>query len=194
MNIIGVDYGSKMAGTTVLAHLQEEQLTLAQSVKKQDADQFLVEKVTTLQPSHLLLDAPLSLPGVYRGLPDCDNFFYRKSDQAVQAMSPMFLGGLTARAMQLAHQLREQPVEIVEIYPSKLAELLGLKALNYKKRKADLLPVCKKLKAILPFPFTPAAVSNWHQVDAVLALYSGWRFLHNEHETFGNANEGQIVV
>ncbi len=194
MNIIGIDYGAKMAGTTVIAHLQDEQLTLTQSVKKQDADKFLVGKVKEIEPSHLFLDAPLSLPGVYRNLPNCDSFFYRKSDQAVQAMSPMFLGGLTARAMQLAHQLQHQALEIVEIYPAKLAELLGLKALNYKKKQVDVLPVCEKLQATLPFPFNPAAVSNWHQVDAVLALYSGWRFLHDEHETFGNATEGQIVV
>ena len=128
MNIIGIDYGAKMAGTTVIAHLHDEQLTLTQSVKKQDADKFVLEKVAAIQPTHLFLDAPLSLPGVYRSLPDCDSFFYRKSDQAVQAMSPMFLGGLTARAMQLAHQLQNQGLEIIEIYPAKLAERLGLKA------------------------------------------------------------------
>jgi len=194
MNIVGVDYGSKAGGTTVMAHLQEEQLTLSQSAKKQDADKFLLEKIKALQPTHMFLDAPLSLPGVYRGLPDCESFFYRKSDRELQAMSPMFLGGLTARAMQLANQLQDSGMEVIEIYPSKLAEILGLKELDYKKNKAALQPVCEKLNTFLPFPFSPPTITNWHQVDAVLALYSGWRFLHNAHETFGNVVEGQIVV
>ena len=104
--IFGVDYGSKMAGTTVVAVARERQIDLLQSGRKQDADAWLLETAVAQQPDHIFLDAPLSLPGVYRHLPGRSDYFYREADRELQAMSPMFLGGLTARAMQLHERLR----------------------------------------------------------------------------------------
>jgi hypothetical protein len=97
--ILSIDYGSKLAGTTAVCFEKNNQLHLAQSVKKQDADAWLRQLISTKKPAAVYIDAPLSLPGVYRG--EGSDYFYRAGDRAVGAMSPMFLGGLTARAMQL---------------------------------------------------------------------------------------------
>lgn len=194
MRIAGIDYGSKMAGTTVIAYLEAGKVQLFQSEKKKDADKFLLEKLESLGVQQIFLDAPLSLPGVYRDLPDYDDFFYRKGDKILKAMSPMFLGGLTARAMRLKQQLQAKGMKVREIYPAQLAKKLNLSELKYKKQKEHLTPVCQHLAQLLPYAFDATNISNWHQVDALLALYSGWRFLQNEHETFGDSEEGQIII
>ena len=77
MRIAGIDYGSKLAGTTAIAFVENNLACLLQSERKQDADSFIREWVSAWNPTHLFLDAPLSLPGVYRGLPWCNDFFYR---------------------------------------------------------------------------------------------------------------------
>jgi hypothetical protein len=39
-----------------------------------------------------------------------------------------------------------------------------------------------------------ATVSNWHQVDALLALLAAIRYMHKAHSVFGNEVEGMIIV
>ncbi len=194
-NIAGVDYGSKLAGTTVIAHLLNGSIRLYQSQKKKDADAFLRNWVKEQAPSHLFLDAPLSLPGVYTMPSLYDDYFYRKADRELRAMSPMFLGGLTARAMRLKKEWSDTDIRLVEIYPAKLADLLLIRALGYKKQKAQLERVLEKMApALHGFEWSPSEIDNWHQVDALLALMSGLRFLKDEHLAFGEEKEGIIVV
>ncbi len=195
LNIAGVDYGSKLAGTTVIAHLEGQMLSFYNSIKKKDADAFLLTWVREHTPTHLFIDAPLSLPGVYRAPDQYDDYFYRQADREVRAMSPMFLGGLTARAMKLKRALSRSDLQIMEIYPSKLADLLEIRELGYKKKKAHLEGVLHKLANELSSYQWPAeAISNWHQVDALLALLSGLRYLEGAHLTFGDEEEGRIIV
>ena len=105
--IIGVDYGSKLAGTTVIAYNMGDGIRLERSKKNQDADQMIIDFVAEYNPQVIGIDAPLSLPGVYTGLVGFEDYHYRACDKALKAMSPMFLGGLTARAMNSGHQLRK---------------------------------------------------------------------------------------
>ena len=133
--IIGIDYGAKMAGTTVIARMYEHnKVDFHASIKNQDADQFVAGFISNNEDIWLAyIDAPLSLPRVYsQDVPD-GNYFYREADKATGAMSPMFLGGLTARAMRLSVELTKLGVKVVETYPSKLADVLKLKEKNYKK-------------------------------------------------------------
>lgn len=97
MNFAGVDYGSKLAGTTVITFLSQNQLVTYQSPKGKNADDWLKNLLSTQKIGTIYIDAPLSLPSAYCG--KGDNFHYRKADQMLHAMSPMFLGGLTARAI-----------------------------------------------------------------------------------------------
>ncbi|MCB0586850.1 MAG: hypothetical protein KDD06_16200 [Phaeodactylibacter sp.] len=194
MRIAGIDYGSKLAGTTAIAFVENNLACLLQSERKQDADSFIREWVSAWNPTHLFLDAPLSLPGVYRGLPWCNDFFYREADRALKAMSPMFLGGLTARAIQLKTQLRKEGVEILEVYPSYLARELGIGRQQYKKSLSCLPVATKALSSHLPFPLKEDKLDSWHQFDALLALISGFRYGQGRHLLFGDEAEGAIIV
>lgn len=191
MNILGIDYGSKLAGTTVAAQLTDDGIQLFSSVKGKDADAFLLKLIAERQTEAIYLDAPLSLPGVYRGLEGCDDYFYRRADRELRAMSPMFLGGLTARAMRLKAQLQPRPV--YEVYPGVWAGRWEWKKLGYKKKKGDLAVVLKEARKVFPFALPPE-ISSWHALDALLAAWAGWRHQHGEAEEIGEKAEGQILI
>ena len=197
--IYGIDYGSRRAGTTVIARwtpdAPERKVDFGISEKKADADLFVQTHFLRDRPQHIFLDAPLSLPGVYVGLPDCHDHFYRRCDRELKAMSPMFLGGLTARAMRLAVFLRKHDCHVHEVYPGALAREWKLKDLNYKEQKGYLPDVITALQERLPeLPFTAKDIRTWHHVDALLALVSGIRFLREEAVIVGDAAEGVILV
>jgi len=194
MEHIGIDYGSKMAGTTAIAYLEGDSMYFAQSQKKKDADAFVRNWVNEHQPQTVLLDAPLSLPGVYTQPVSYEDYFYRAADRLLKAMSPMFLGGLTARAMKLSRTLEQQHISVVETYPSRLADVLGLDRKRYKIDKAYLPLATTIIMQQMERLQLAEAPANWHQVDALLAFCSGWRYQQGLHELYGEAAEGVIVV
>ncbi len=182
-----------MAGTTVLAI--NHPLELFASQKKQDADAFILQTINALQVRKVYLDAPLSLPGIYRELPNCQDYFYRQGDRTLRAMSPMFLGGLTARAIKLKDQLQAMGIEVFEVYPAPLAKMWDLPDLGYKKQKANLPTVCNALRNKLPFSVPDfKTINDWHHVDALLALAIAYRHEKGEAQAYGNPQEGIILV
>jgi len=204
-HLYGIDYGAKLAGTTVVAWLSGRTLQFSASAKKQNADRFLLDFFSDRPPGKIFIDAPLSLPKVYRrgsndsppassfateeDLPD---FHYRACDRALGAMSPMFLGGLTARAMKLAFQLRRDGHTVQETYPGMLARHLELTTSGYKGDKKEI-ERCLNI-AINTFDVTCPAelLLNWHHFDALLALSSALRHERREATIVGD-EEGLIV-
>lgn len=189
---LGIDYGSKLAGTTTICFEQKEQLIIVQSEKKQDADKFIQQTVAQLKPTAIFIDAPLSLPLAYFG--KGDNYFYREGDKVLQGMSPMFLGGLTARAIRLTKEFEKINISCYETYPAQIVKhYLADKTEGYKKQKTFLVDFCKILAMELPFTFAETP-TNWHQVDSVLAWWTGWRFYTGEVKRYGKEEEGVIFV
>lgn len=193
--ICGIDYGSKLAGTTVLAagNLSSKIVSFHESKPRQDADAFLWKTIAYLQPGLVGIDAPLSLPGVYTGLSGCSDYFYRIADKSLQAMSPMFLGGLTARAMQLTSRLKQSGITVLETYPSAQAQRMHLRDSGYKKSVPAIGEVLEKIRILFSeWQFT--GCTTWHHVDALLALLAMYRFTQGIHERFGSEPEGLIVI
>ncbi|MFK8056685.1 MAG: hypothetical protein AB8F78_11245 [Saprospiraceae bacterium] len=190
--IVGIDYGSKLAGTTVLAIAFEGKIRIEQSLKKKDADKFIVDTLSALPPGKVGLDAPLTLPGVYSNSEDYSDYFYRACDRELKAMSPMFLGGLTARAMRLTSQLKKLGWEVGEVYPAALAKALPLSA--YAKTEASSIPeVHLELTSLLsPLGKLPELL-NYHQVDGAVALLAAYRNATESGKSIGDA-EGLIWI
>jgi len=182
---LGIDYGAKLAGTTAICWEVEGRLNVSGSKKNQDADAFLMDSIQVLKPTQIFIDAPLSLPGAYFG--KTEDFHFREADRQVSAMSPMFLGGLTARAMSLRSNLPD--VLFFETYPRELVRILDLKE-HYKVDPGLFL---SELGDRLPYPLDSKSL-DWHQVDAVLAWLSGWRFRNDRCKVFGHSGEGMIWV
>lgn len=192
MKILGLDFGSKMAGTTAVC-FDAGGLQFEQSQKGKDADAFIMEIVDMLQPSKIFMDAPLSLPKAYFGQSGND-FFYRRCDRELKAMSPMFLGGLTARAIRLKHLFATAGIVVLEAYPrglvNKLAENNGLFTALYKNDLPAFTGLLVETFGIKMF----SAPTSWHQCDALLAYLTGTRWLDGRHTQFGDAGEGLIIV
>ena len=185
--ICGIDFGSRKAGTTVICWYHQK-LQLAFAEKGDDADRFLVEWVETMQPSHVFIDAPLSIPSAIIG--KGGDYMYRQCDRDLQAMSPMFLGGLTARAIRLKDLWQAQGISVHEVYPggcvrNSYASLMQL----YKK---DIQAFVSKLFEMLPYGHVTVNPANWHEVDAILAWEIGNRYLEKRAQVVGLPEEGLI--
>lgn len=194
--IIGIDFGAKNAGTTVIARMYEHnKVDFFSAEKNQDADEFIKKFIEEQEDIWLAyIDAPLSLPMVYKRINGSNDFFYREADRLTGAMSPMFLGGLTARAMKLKLEVEAMGIKMVETYPSKLAEVLHLKEKDYKGDKSQIPVLCDALKEVSSFEFDNDKVVDWHHFDALLCLYSAKRFEMQAAMVFGRPEEGVITV
>ncbi len=194
--IVGIDYGSKTAGTTVLAimNLDDKSIHFLASEKGRNADQFILNHLEKLEPEYVFVDAPLSLPGFFHHQEVYVDHMYRQCDRLLGAMSPMFIGGLSARAIKLKCTLRERNIEVRETYPAVWAKRWELKKIGYKKKLSELpksLAVVKK-KTLLNF--FPEKIASWHHLDSLLCLYSAFRYQQGIFESFGDPKEGIIII
>lgn len=183
MKHIGIDFGAKMAGTTAISFSNNQKIEVVISEKNKDADKFLSDFINKHTPKYIFIDAPLSLPNAYFG--KGENYFYRDCDIFAKAMSPMFLGGLTARAISLKHKFKD--INFIETYPKILGNLIDI--YDYKKNNVIFV---KKIEA--KFDISIGEIDNWHKIDAILAYCSGLRYFNEEHQVFGNQDEGLIIV
>lgn len=197
----GIDYGSKTSGNTVVCYHDGQAIHFYEADKK-DADLFIIDWITKRQSvqnhpmlTTVFLDAPLSLPAVYHSVVGFSNYHYRHCDMTLRAMSPMFLGGLTARALELKQCLRaKMNVETLEVYPKALAQIL-LQDLYHKKLTTnEIEALCRMLSKVIPELCLAQYPKTQHQFDALLAWVSGYRFLNQQHLVFGDLQEGTIIV
>lgn len=186
---LGIDFGAKMAGTTSVCYLNNGNLHISQSLKKSDADIFLQKLIVQLNPSEIFIDAPLSLPSVYFG--KGNDYFFRKCDKEVEAMSPMFLGGLTARAIKLKDCFPK--IKFFEAYPGLNAKLNFPEIITYYKSKNNIDSYLSIFLDKLPYPVKDRP-ENWHQVDSILAWLTGFRYTNNQAFTYGDESEGIVWV
>lgn len=187
-DIIGIDYGGRYAGTTAVASYSNSRIEVVSVEKGKDADAFLSEQVERIQPSLIAIDAPLSLPLAY--FQDNGDLSFRRCDRELNAMSPMFLGGLTARAIGLVRQWRKMGIEVIEVYPSALVRHLEL--VQYKKKGSPSQELMDELlERGLEYSVIP---QDMHQLDASLALMSGKRYTEGVALSFGKEQEGVIIV
>ncbi|MEM9547828.1 MAG: hypothetical protein AAGA77_17730 [Bacteroidota bacterium] len=188
----GIDYGSKLAGTTVITYDKEKTLYQISSRKKEDADALILNAVKELKPTGVYIDAPLSLPLAYFGRGK--DYFYREADKELKAMSPMFLGGLTARAMRLKSEINVLGIEVFETYPGAFIRSVPELDLIYnKKDKSNIVALLEVFRPMLKEVKLHNKPDNLHQFDSLLAWYSGYRHKNDQAQKIGNQEEGVIV-
>ncbi len=182
--IVGIDYGSKLAGTTVIAYDQRGLLCLDYVAKKKDADKSILAftEKNKSEIRQIGIDAPLSLPSAFFG--KGEDYFYRQCDRELRGMSPMFLGGLTARAIQLQHSVK---TSFIEVYPG-----ARMRSLNngdwYKKDLTRATEWLTKNKTVS----LKAHPLHWHAFDAILAWLITRDYLAGIASVVGIKNEGLI--
>lgn len=183
---IGIDFGAKKAGTTAIAYEKNKQIKVIISNKNEDADLFIKSFLKSNKIEYIFIDAPLSLPKVFtsKDKSNSSNYFYRKCDVESKAMSPMFIGGLTARAIKLKDSFPS--IKFIETYPKLLAHKID--NVYYKKNKLIFVKAIEKY-----FEIKIEEQKTWHEIDAILAYLSGCRYLKNEHHSYGDEDEGIII-
>ncbi|OEK01805.1 hypothetical protein BFP97_09875 [Roseivirga sp. 4D4] len=189
---IGIDYGSKLAGTTVIAYREEGKIHLVKSVKNKDADLMILEFVKENNVSVVGIDAPLSLPGVYSQLIGYNDYHYRACDKALKAMSPMFLGGLTARAMKLRSALVANDIEVFETYPVKAGNSLFTEDEGYRSKTPDYESMLDTLSKMGITLAKDSKLESGHDLDAILALDIVDRINKGDASVAGDSKEGVI--
>lgn len=192
--IVGIDYGSKLAGTTVISYYQNEMVRFYSSKHQQDADKFIIDKLEVLKPDYVFLDAPLSLPGKYANSKNYSDYFYRKADKELGAMSPMFIGGLTARAIRLRDYLSNMGIEVFETYPNKEAQLIEVDMRKYKKDEKHILELASYASHRFEVNVNHHQMTTWHHFDSFLAFIAGLKYLNQSHDSIGDEEEGLILV
>ncbi len=194
--LFGIDYGSKLTGNTVIAIFQKMKIFFMDVDKGVDADAFIINAADYFSPKKIFIDAPLTLPGVYTKVKGCKDFHFRQADLELGAMSPMFLGGIAARAMELKATLEEKGIEIYETYPRILATRLNLKTKGYKGSVLALKDcrdaVVKLFSTSIQLPKNE--ITTWHHLDALLALMSALNHVQGEGKVYGLKEEGQIFI
>ena len=186
----GIDFGSKMAGTTAVCFEEGGRIQILQSAKNQNADQFILDLAANFQPELVFIDAPLSLPARLINPQAKGDHFYRECDRLLGAMSPMFLGGLTARAIKLKDELKGHGIECIETYPAAFVSTVMEIEEAYKN---DIVGFAKALTPFFSSQPLPS-MQNWHQTDALLAWISGLRYLEKRSLSFGFPIEGVIII
>lgn len=186
---IGIDLGGQTTGSTAICYLQKGFLQFDQAPIRSNADDWIFNWLGKHQEiESIFIDAPLSLPAAY--FDKGRDFMFREADRQVGAMSPMFLGGLTARAIRLKYELEKKDLEIKETYPAHLEkELFG-----HKTPKKQSIPLERLDELSLLSGYGVSEVKNRHQYDALLAWVSGWRHYKQQHKVFGDQKEGVIII
>lgn len=190
---IGIDYGKKLKGTTAIAFSDDQYVTVRQAAEKQDADQWLLAWAEDLAPDRIFIDAPLSLPLAFYKPERADDYFYRACDREIKGMSPMFLGALTARAINLKHELEAMDVEVLEAYPVGLAQELLADQCPTGKEDPKKQKQWQLLAGRFPAELHKQPVDQ-HQVDALLTWWIGYRYWQNEHKEIGDRGEGCVMI
>jgi predicted nuclease with RNAse H fold len=165
----GIDFGSKMAGTTAIAWIDKDKnIHTLESEKNKDADAFLVDCLLQNNITKIGIDAPLSLPKGLYNLDNDLNCFYRDSDRELGAMSPMFLGGLSARAIQLYKTLTKKGITVFETYPAAFVKHENLQNFYNKKNSKLIVEFSDNLSQKIPFQLPET--KSWHVIDACICL------------------------
>jgi uncharacterized protein len=105
----------------------------------------------------------------------------------------MFLGGLTARAMKLAHTLLANQIQVLETYPKWHALRIGLLDFGYKSGVENIQRCTEVILPEIGIDLHREPES-WHELDALLALVTAQRFDKGEHSVVGEHEEGLIYL
>jgi uncharacterized protein len=188
----GVDFGSKLAGTTAITFILDDKIKIVQTTKGQDADKWLVKIIKENNLDYIFMDSPLSLPAAFFG--KGDDFNYRKADRLISAMSPMFLGGLTARAIKLKTELAHYGVSCIEVYPGGFVRNQADYQLFYNKK--DLTSLSKMTDELLQTIQHDISEkpTTYHQLDSLICWYIGDKYLKGQAQSLGDAEEGLIWI
>lgn len=185
----GIDFGARRSGNTAIAISVNQEVKFHQAEKGEDADAWIDDLMEKLPPEIIAIDAPLSLPSGWCG--GIGDLFYRQCDKEMKAMSPLFLGGLTGRAVRFKRGLKATKIKVIECYPKGFVNHL-LKG-EYPEINEGVETILEKLPDEIHLKVNKGP-ENEHQLDALMALVVAFRFRAQKAESHGKYGEGLIWI
>jgi uncharacterized protein len=185
----GIDFGARRSGNTAVAIAEDGKVRFYQTKKDQDTDAWLEELIEKHPPTLIAIDAPLTLPAGWCG--GIGDLFYRQCDEELRAMSPLFLGGLTGRAVKFHRKSKDAGIKMLETYPKGFVN--NLLDGEYPEVGSDLNPILQKLPKDIQLELNEQP-ANEHQLDALICLVVAFRFTKKEACAFGKYGEGLIWI
>lgn len=191
--VVGLDLAGSPARRTGYCRLDAR---LRTETRVLFGDEEVVEAVRAAAPSHVGIDAPLSLPHGRRSLDVPGPPHFRACDRALRALGirffPLTLGPmrqLTARGIALAGRLRAEGFSVLEAYPGGAQDILGL------PRKS--VGEAELRRAMQRFGFhgsIDAALPTHDELDAVLCAYTALEHRAGRSLVLGYPQEGELVL
>jgi len=183
----GIDFGARSRCSTAICRVCTNHLRVSLVPKAQDVDRWLVNVIMEENIQQVYIDAPLSLPLKYFDHSDeASTFHHRQADLELRAMSPLFLGGLTARAITLRHEMSQHGIQFYETYPKAVRRFCFVE-------KASDAKILERIIKRTGYLCDVEVLSNPHAFDSVLAWYAGWRHVNGQADSAGRPEEGVIL-
>ncbi|NYB51653.1 MAG: DUF429 domain-containing protein [Methanobacteriaceae archaeon] len=188
LKILGIDLAGKPDNPSGVCILEADENKFCEvSLSTLYSDKEILDKINSIQPSLIVMDAPLSLPKGRCCLDkNCEcavGGHFRQSEREIRVYGPVlpltFTGMkmLTLRGVGLAQVLREKYL-LKETHPRTVQKILGL----------------ENLKTDLERYFQIPLNSTSHELDAVLAALCGLYYLNESYVELGDVDEGTIII
>jgi len=150
------------------------------------SDKGIISKIIECKPTLIAVDAPLSLPK--------NKKFTRKADREMQKRGyPVFpprfrtMEKLTVRAIKLAHKMRSEGFDVIEVHPASTRKALKMPAKEWSKIQQTLTNMGFEGDI-------KTRTLTSHEIDAATAALTGYLHLKQKTELIGDRIEGYIVV
>ena len=195
--LFGIHFGSKLAGNTVISLMKQNKIYFFDVDEDVDADVFIYNAAKHFNPDVIFINAPLSIPGAFKDVCGCQDYEYREADKKVKSISPMIIGGITARAMRLKDKLEaELSTKVYETNSKAQANNYELLAKGYKNKSLNLVTCRNHISEQLNnrLMFRCQDIKTWDHLDAMLSLVTAMRFISGQALPYGNTEEGLIYV
>lgn len=184
IKIIGMDLAGKPENPTGICFLDSPKLNFSTFFEDNDILSYIYD----VDPSLIVIDAPLSLPKGRCCLSnECicskDGGHFRAAEVEIRKYGrtlPLTFHGmrmLTERGIKLADELKKK-YTVLESHPRTIQKILGFSNLHN-----DLMDYFE----------LPENISE-HELDAVLLVIAGIFYMKNEFMEFGDVEEGTIIL
>ena len=194
--LFGIHFGGLLSGDTVVAIFQKSGIVFMEVDEGINSDEFILNAAEHFKPGHVFIDAPLSLPGIYKEIDGCEDYHFRHADLDLKSISPMFVGGFAARAMRLKDELKKAGIEMYETCPKTTAKRFGLPSKGYKGSAQGLKCCRNDLSSRFHHNIEVAEedIKNWQHLDALMSLMAAMNYDQGCADKFGNEDEGLIFI
>ncbi|MEM4576466.1 MAG: DUF429 domain-containing protein [Candidatus Nezhaarchaeales archaeon] len=183
MKFLGIDLAASNKRPSGYCILHSKDLLCETGVVRSDEE--IMELALKTWPKVIAIDSPLSR--ALRGCPfrGCD-LEARKRGFMVLPLSMPSMTRLTERGIKLKESLGKAGFNVIEVFPTG-----GFKALGIKPPKRGFEEAVAGLKGL---GLKICSVRSVHELDAVMAAYTAYKYFKGEVEVLGNVKEGFIVI